>query len=108
ELLTIPNVLRAVDWRRLVVAVLLFVALAWVHRELADPSFRSVSRTTYNTLLGGIVKPAGFLVAHAVWFGPAVPLLVLTWRRAVEFLRGIGLNAVAMTAAFVLIATTCE
>jgi hypothetical protein len=108
ELLTIPNVLRAVDWRRLVIAVLLFVALAWVHRQLADPSFRSVSRTTYNTLLGGIVKPAGFLVAHAVWFGPAVPLLVLTWRRAVEFLRTLGLNAVAMTAAFVLIATTVE
>lgn len=108
ELLTVPNVLRAVDWRRLVVAVLLFLALAWLHRNLADPSFRTVSRTTYNTLLGGIVKPAGFLVAHAVWFGPAVPLLVLTWRRAVEFLKELGLNAVAVTAAFVLIATTCE
>jgi hypothetical protein len=108
ELLTVPAVVRAVDWRRLLVAVLLLVALAWVHRNLADPSFRTVSRTMHNTLLGGIVKPAGSLVAHAVWFGPAVPLLVLTWRRAVDALRQLGLNAVAMTAAFVLIAVTCE
>lgn len=108
EVLTIPNVVRAIDWRRLVVAVLLLVALAWIHRNLADPSFRSVSRTLHNTLLGGIVKPAGFLVAHAVWYGPAVVLLVLTWRRAVDVLKEMGLNAVAMTAAFVLIAITSE
>lgn len=108
EVLTVPNVLRSIDWRRLVVAVLLFVALTWVHRELADPSYRTVSRTTYNTVLGGIVKPAGFVVAHAAFFGPAVPLLILTWRRAVTALKEFGLGAVAMTAAFLFIAITCE
>jgi hypothetical protein len=108
ELLTVPNVLRAVDWRRALVSVALLVAMAWVHHQLADPSFRTVSRTTYNTVLGGIVKPAGFLVAHAVYYGPAIPLLVLTWRRAVDAVREFGLNAVALTAGFLFIAITCE
>ncbi len=108
ELLTVPNVLRSIAWLRLVVAVVVLVALARLHHELADPSFRTVSRTLYNTLLGGVVKPAGFLVAHAAYFGPAVVLLVLTWRRAVGALKDLGLGAVAVTTGFLFIAITCE
>lgn len=108
ELLTVPNVLRAVHWRRLLVAVVLFAVIVLVQRDLADPSFRTVSRTLYNTALGGIVKPGGFLIAHAVYFGPAVPLLALTWHRAVRALREFGAGPVAMVTGFLLIAITCE
>lgn len=108
ELATVPNVLRAVDWRRLLVAIILMILIVVVQRHLANPSFRTVSRTLYNIALGGIAKPGGFLVAHAVYFGPAVPLLVLTWRRAVRLLQGYGAGAVVLAMAFLLIATTNE
>jgi hypothetical protein len=108
ELLTVPAVLRAVHWPRLLVAVALMVLIVIVQRDLADPSFRTVSRTMYNTALGGIAKPAGFLVAHAVYYGPAVLLLVLTWRRAVRALSEFGAGVVALLLGFLLIAFTNE
>lgn len=108
ELITVPNVVRAVDWRRLLVAVTLMVLIVVVQRALADPSFRTVSRTLYNTLLGGVVKPAGFLVAHSVFFGPALLLLILTWRRAVRALSVYGVGPVAMILVYVVLGITVE
>ena len=108
ELLTVSNVLRAVHWPRLLGAVVLFPALAQLHHQLAVPSERPPLRTLFNVALGGIAKPGGFLVADAAYFGVAVPLLVLTWRRAVDELRRFGVGAVAMVAVFLLSAITSE
>ncbi|HEX6485803.1 MAG TPA: hypothetical protein VF012_03765 [Nocardioidaceae bacterium] len=108
ELVTIPNVLRAIDWRRLLIAAAVMLAIVVVQRSMADPSFRTVSRTLYNTALGGVVKPAGFLVAHSVFYGPAVLLLVLTWRRAVSALSTYGVGMVALVLGYVVLAITVE
>lgn len=108
EVLTVPAVLRALDWRRLLVAVVLMLLIARVQHDLADPSFRTVGRTLYNTALGGAAKPAGFLVAHSVYYGPAILLLVLTWRKAVREVRQFGAGFVALLFGFLLIALTNE
>jgi hypothetical protein len=108
EVLTVPAVLRALDWRRLIVAVVLMLLISRVQHDLADPSFRTVSRTLYNTALGGLAKPAGNLVAHAVYYGPALLLLALTWRRAVREVRQFGAGFVALLFGFLLIAVTNE
>ncbi len=108
EVLTVPAVLRALDWRRLLVAAVLMLLIARVQHDLADPSFRTVGRTLYNTALGGIAKPGGFFVAHAVYYGPALLLLALTWRRAVREIRQFGAGFVALLFGFLLIALTNE
>jgi hypothetical protein len=82
--------------------------IARIQHDLADPSFRSVGRTLYNTALGGLAKPGGFIVAHAVYFGPALLLLALTWRRAVREVRQFGAGFVALLFGFLLIALTNE
>jgi len=108
EVLTVPAVLRALDWRRLLVAALLMLLITRVQHDMADPSFRTVGRTLYNTALGGIAKAAGNLVAHAVYYGPALLLLALTWRRAVREVRQFGTGFILLLLGFLLIAVTNE
>lgn len=108
ELATVPNVLRAVHWGRLLIAVTILVVIAKVQHDLANPSFRTASRTLYNTMVGGIAKPGGFLVAHAVYFGPGLLLLIVCWRRVVEMLRGMGVGPVVLTGGFMFLALTNE
>lgn len=102
------DAIRSVDWRRLVMAVALLAVVTLVHRYFSTTNHHTVSRTLENTYLGAAVKPLGFLVMHVTYFGPAVLVLVASWRRAVAALGRFGPGLLAVLLAFVLLAFSTE
>lgn len=107
ELLTVRVVFQSFDWPRFLVAVTLLTVLGFVQRQLSVEG-STVSRTLMNTAVGGIIKPGGFLVAHSIYFGVAVPLLVLTWRRAVRTATDHGIALIALLLVYVLLSLSAE
>ena len=73
--------LRAVVWKRLAPLGLLLVTIKGILSTLGNGS--SAGNTTdllvHYTLLTALVEPLIFLVAHIVYYGPAVLLLLFFW-----------------------------
>lgn len=76
------GLLRAVRWDRAAVFAVLFVLLRVgvkllaANVEMGGTDTRQFIRYTF---LASLCEPLIFLVAHAVWFGPAVVMLLLLW-----------------------------
>jgi hypothetical protein len=93
EMFSPRSLLGRVAWRRLG-AVLPVLALIIVLRHLISSGESAGWTTTSSfviyTLLCSLTEPLIFLVSHAVYFGPAILLLVLFWRPFCESLKTFG------------------
>lgn len=67
--------------RRIVAAVGLLALISIAQSALSTPNEHTLFRTLMNVSIGGIAKPAGHVVSHTAYFGPAVLLAVVWWRR---------------------------
>lgn len=106
--LSVPAVIRSILWYRIPIAAVIVWGTARVAQALGTPSEFTLGRTLSNTALGGVVKPFGNLVAHSVFYGMAVPLLILTWPLAVRAAGRLGVGFLAMLAMFVLLGSGAE
>lgn len=103
------QLVASINLRRLAIAAALFVAVAVVVSLVADPTEQTVARTLRNVSLGGAVKPGGFVVAHAIYFGPAVVLAALLWRRRITpAISRYGPSMLLLMLVYVLLATDVE
>jgi len=98
RLFDLRSVMRALSWRRLAVAALALGLSRLVVARLANGEeigFESRVFAAY-TLLSAVAEPLIFLVAHTVYYGPAILLIVLLWRPFCESLGafGVGLRIV--------------
>lgn len=99
---------RAIRWGQAVVAVaVLATAVAgWGH--FSDGSGSGLEQTFMNILQEASNKPGGFLVAHAMYVGPGVVLLVLTWRHAVAAVGRLGVGMVLIMGGYLLLSIGSE
>ncbi len=100
--------LGAVIWWRVPVAALVLLAISRVQHAASTASEFTLSRTLWNTSLGSVVKPLGFLVTHATYYGPAVLLLVFTWRLAVRRMSAFGPAMLALLVVYLLLGVSTE
>jgi hypothetical protein len=85
--------LRSLSWRRVFVTVLILALTKIIQRSIwngTDISVDSLRAFGIQTLLTSLTEPLVFLVAHAVYFGPAVILMALFWRRFCRTFTGYG------------------
>jgi hypothetical protein len=85
---------RAVHWPGMAAAVALFIAVQLAAQGLANGEAvpGSMGSLIKQTLLVSVAQPLIFVVAHAVYFGPVVLLLILFWRPACAVAREFGLG----------------
>jgi hypothetical protein len=94
-------ILKSARWKR-VLAVLLVMAFMKfvVHRFESGriAGWSNPSEFIFYTLLSGLTEPLIFLVAHVVYYGPAIILLVLFWKPFCQSLSefSIGLRLVVI------------
>jgi len=94
----IKNILYQSRWFLLVLLLVLLIAyrkFSNVHSDqLIYPICDNVKQTIFNYLLNAIrsgsSRPAGFLVAHFVYFGIGVILYMLYFKRVAEWIRKAG------------------
>lgn len=106
--LTPQDALAAVIWRRIPVALAVLFVISQVQHSVAKESTRTLGRTLANTALGSIVKPLGFLVLEVTYYGPAVLLLILTWRIAVRQMATFGPRMICLLIVFLLLGISTE
>lgn len=98
-------------WSAAVAAVALVLAIVLVKRFVfvpgPAPGYTPKMFLTTTALLS-VAKPAIFLVAHVVYFGPIVALAMLYWPRVCERARSYGLGAVGVIFAMLLLSITSE
>jgi len=102
------QLLACVHWPRLVVAAIVFVAINYVQARLVAPGGPTLSRTLANTSLGGATKPLILVVAHTIFYGPAVMLIVLRWRRIVAAMSWQGPAFVLLMLVYVVLGISAE
>ncbi|HKG14549.1 MAG TPA: hypothetical protein VKB12_14575 [Pyrinomonadaceae bacterium] len=76
--------LRSLSRRRVLVAVSILALTKIIQRSVwdgTDIAVGSLRAFGIHTLLTSLTEPLIFLVAHAVYYGPAVLLMALYWRR---------------------------
>lgn len=106
--LTPAVVARAVVWQRIPLVILVMFVIGRIQHQLATQSEQTISRTLSNTGLGAVVKPLGFLVTHATYYGPAVLLLVFTWRIAVRRMSAFGPGMVCLLVLYIALGVSTE
>lgn len=97
--------------RRGAVTVLILGAshFALTHALAArGPARYDVARYAVQFAFGGTTRPAQFLIAHAVYFGPVILLLLPLWSRAAAAARRLGAGVVLAAAAAVVQTINCE
>lgn len=92
-----PKLFRLSFWlhslrlRALIVAVSLLVACQLVQRLLSGGgSSISTLDVFENTVLGAIKAPGIFLVAHIIYFGPIIVVVMLYWKAIAKTIRELG------------------
>ncbi|MCK1545775.1 hypothetical protein IVA98_19210 [Bradyrhizobium sp. 160] len=102
-LINVPAGLRAlrrVDWRAIVAALVLVVAVKWLTSYFSDHSPGPLTIVRYIGLLtqASLANPLVNAVAHAMHYGPFYLLAVFLWRRvaAVAWSEGLGLTLFTM------------
>ncbi len=91
---------RAVAWQRLVPAGLLLISVKLIVGTLDNGAGTgsTIDQFVHYTLLSALAEPLVFLVAHIVYYGPAVVLLLFFWPRICRLLLsyplGVRLNVV--------------
>ena len=101
--LTPKTVLGSIIWTRIPIAFALIYLISLFQHAVANESARTLGRTLWNTSLGSVAKPLGFLVVHTAYYGPGVLLLVFTWPLAVRLMAQFGPRVLALIAVFVVL-----
>jgi hypothetical protein len=83
--------------RRLVAALVLFVGLRFALESVSTAPGMTFSRHLRHLVLYNSDRPGLFLLAHAVYFGPVVLLLLLLWPEAWRAAHRLGLGVTAFT-----------
>ena len=88
--------LRRVNAARLILCLLAFIATRAVIRALTseEGDLGHIPQYLQHTALLSIAKPFVFIVAHVIYFGPAVILLAFFWDRVSAVARQHGLGMV--------------
>jgi hypothetical protein len=88
--------LRSVTAARLILPLLAFIATRAIIGALGDIEWGSGYARDYlqQIALLSIAKPFVFIIAHVVYFGPAVILLALVWNRVSAVVRQHGVGMV--------------
>ena len=76
--------LRSLSWRRVAVTGLILALTKLIQFSIwdgTDISVGSIRAFGIQTLLTSLPEPLVFLVAHVIYFGPAVLLMALFWKR---------------------------
>ncbi len=92
------------DWPRLVAVCLMIVVVKCVYAYLAPlPGHHDGKLYLLRLFIKAVYKPGIFLVGHAVYFGPIVPLIVLLWTSVSREIQktGVGIS-LAVTLALLL------
>lgn len=92
---------RAIRWQRVAVAFVVLLLLRWCVHHLASGeqiTWDSPKTFAFYTLMTALTEPFIFLVAHAVYYGPAILLLLFCWRPFCDSLSefGLGLRALVI------------
>ena len=96
-------------WWRAAVAVVLVVVVSVVKRHLAVVKFGFTEGEYLNGLvLTAISKPAAFLVAHGVYFGPAYALILMRLSSVLRTARRTGLAVYLVLLAFLALGLNSE
>lgn len=88
-------ILRSLSWRRVAVTGLILVLTKLIQRSIwdgTDIGVGSLRAFGIQTLLTSLPEPLVFLVAHVVYFGPAVLLMALFWKRLCRTFTGYGVG----------------
>jgi hypothetical protein len=88
------RMLSALSWPRAVVAVLVLALLKLAVHRLASGEVIGWGTKGFvvHTFLSALAEPGIFLVAHTVYYGPVILLLVLFWRPFCASMREFGLG----------------
>jgi hypothetical protein len=92
------------DWPRLIAVCLMIAAVKFAYAYLAPlPGHNDGKLYLLRLFIKAVYKPGIFLLGHAVYFGPIVPLIVLLWTSVSREIRktGVGLT-LAITLALLL------
>ena len=92
------------DWRRLVALILMIGTIRVIYATWAPLTGNSGAKQYLLFLfIKSVYKPGVFLLGHAVYFGPIIPLVVLLWTRVSREIQqtGIGIS-LAMTMGLLL------
>ncbi len=92
------------DWPRLIAVCLMIVAVKFAYSYLAPlPGHNDGRLYLLRLFIKAVYKPGIFLVGHAVYFGPIVPLIVLLWTSVSREIQkaGVGIS-LAVTLALLL------
>jgi hypothetical protein len=94
NLFDIRRMLSAIKWPRAVVAVLLLALLKFVVHRLASGEVLGWGFKGFivHTFLSSLTEPFIFLVAHTVYYGPVILLLLFLWKPFCASLREYGLG----------------
>ena len=90
-------ILQAIRWKRVAVAVVAWAIVKLAVGQLASGEVISwdVNGFVVQTFLSSVTEPSIFLVAHVIYYGPAILLLVFLWnpfcRSIVDFGPGLRL-----------------
>jgi hypothetical protein len=100
-LFDVRRLLAAIRWKRAAAAVVALLVVGLVRHAISngvDISWGSPKSFFIYTLLSSLTEPLIFLIAHVVYFGPAILLLVFFWRPFCEALNryGIGLRILVL------------
>ena len=106
--LTPGAALQAVVWWRVPVALAVMFVISRVQHALGTESPLTLGRTLWNTALGSVVKPLGFLVLDATYYGPGVLLLIFAWRLAVRRMASFGPRMVSLLIVYILLGVSTE
>lgn len=92
------------DWSRLVAVCLMIAAVNFAYAYFAPlPGHHNGKLYLLRLFIKAVYKPGIFLVGHAVYFGPIVPLIMLMWTSVSREIQkaGVGIS-LAITLALLL------
>ena len=92
RLFDLKSIWRALKWRRAIIAasVLVFLKLAVLRLSNGQAMMWDFKAFVVHTFLVALTEPAIFLVAHTIYYGPIILLLLFFWRPFCDSLRGFG------------------
>jgi len=93
HLFDLGRLLKAIRWKRAAAAVFLLVLMKFItHRLASGQDIVQVSMTSVvvYTLLASLTEPLLFFIAHVVYYGPVMLLLLFFWRPFCESLQEFG------------------
>lgn len=102
--------LREVDWRAVLAALVLLVAVKWLTNYLSDHSPGPLTTVRYIGLLtqASLANPLVNAVAHAMHYGPFYLLAVFLWPRVAAVARREGLGLTLFTMLFAALSIGSE